>query len=68
MTTDTHENNEINRTEAARLLGVGANAVKDYPIPFRQYRTRGKAIYKRSDVLAFMESSSHKPKQMKHNI
>ncbi|EIJ33372.1 hypothetical protein [Thiothrix nivea] len=49
---------EISRAEAARLLGVSAGVVKRCPIPFRQYRNRGKAIYCRDDVLAFKEKST----------
>lgn len=47
---------EITRSEAAKLLGVSHNSVKGYPIPFRQYRRGGKAIYQRTDVMAFKQS------------
>jgi hypothetical protein len=53
------EKEEISRSEASRLLGVSVSVVKGYPIPFRQYCERGKAIYSRSDVLAFKEQKSH---------
>jgi hypothetical protein len=53
------EKTEINRSEAARLLGVSVSVVKGYPIPFRQYCRRGKAIYQVSDVLAFKAASNH---------
>ena len=52
-------NDEINRTEAAKLLGVCVSVVKNYPIPFRQYRKNGKAIYQRTDVLAFKNANTH---------
>lgn len=52
---------EINRSEAAKLLGVCISVVKNYPIPFRQYRKNGKAIYQRADVLAFKNANTHNP-------
>lgn len=52
---------EINRTQAARLLGVSVSSVREYPIPFRQYRPRSKAMYRKSDVLAFKEASQRVP-------
>lgn len=50
---------EITRTEAAQLLGVSVTSVRQYPIPFRQYKPKSKAMYRRSDVLAFKQSSMH---------
>lgn len=50
---------DITRTQAARLLGVSVTAVKGYPIPFKQYIPKSKALYKRADVLAFMQGSTH---------
>jgi hypothetical protein len=52
---------EITRTQAARLLGVSVSSVRGYPIPFRQYKPRSKAMYVKSDVLAFQEASKRVP-------
>lgn len=52
---------EITRTQAARLLGVSVSSVRGYPIPFRQYKPRSKAMYCKADVLAFQESSKRVP-------
>ena len=43
----------VPRTRAARLLGVSAQTLKKYPIPFRQYGAFAPAMYRLSDVLAF---------------
>lgn len=59
--TTTKNAEEITRTQAARLLGVSVSSVRGYPIPFRQYKPRSKAMYVRSDVLAFQESSKRVP-------
>ena len=54
---------EINRTEAAKILGVAVSTVKTYPIPFRQYKPKSKAMYKQEDVLAFKEKCMHEFKE-----
>lgn len=50
------ESEELTRSQAAELLGVSVTTVKGYPIPFRQYKPKSKAIYLKADVLAFKHS------------
>ncbi|UOG93188.1 MAG: hypothetical protein L3K52_05500 [Candidatus Thiothrix sulfatifontis] len=52
----TTDSEEITRSEAAALLGVSVTTVKGYPIPFRQYKPKSKAVYLKADVLAFKHS------------
>ena len=56
--TDNMAGDEINRTQAALLLGVSVTSVKSYPIPFRQYKPKSKAMYRKSDVMAFKQAST----------
>jgi len=51
----------ITRSAAAKLLGVSATALYNYPIPFVQYMRKSHAKYKRSDVLAFKAKSRKQP-------
>ena len=52
----TTDSEEITRSQAAALLGVSVTTVKGYPIPFRQYKPKSKAVYRKADVLAFKQS------------
>lgn len=52
---------EITRTQAAKILGVGSHTVKNLPLSYRQYKPMGKALYKKAEVLAFKEKSTHHP-------
>lgn len=54
---DTSE--EITRTQAAKLLGVSVSIVRGYPIRYRQYKPKAKAIYLKADVLAFKQSKTY---------
>lgn len=46
----------ISRKEAADLLEVSAATVKNYKLPYRQYKPRGKVFYRRLDILEFKEN------------
>lgn len=45
----------VPRIRAARILGVSAQTLKKYPIPFRQYGAFAPAMYRISDILAFRD-------------
>lgn len=53
----------IDAKGAAALLGVSRGALSRYPITYRQYMRKSKAMYKRSDVLEFMQKSIHSHNQ-----
>jgi hypothetical protein len=61
MHADSINTGEITRTQAAKLLGVSVSSVRGYPIPYRQYKPRSKAMYLKADVLAFQEASKRVP-------
>lgn len=52
---------EISRAQAAKILGVSSHTMKTLPLSYRQYKPNGKAFYKKADVLAFKEKSTHHP-------
>lgn len=51
----------IPRSRAAKLLGVTAQTLKSYPIPYRQYSTYAPAMYRISDIVAYREKHIYSP-------
>lgn len=51
------EESEVSRSEAARILGVAGNTLKKIPIPFRQYRPGGRAMYRVVDLIEHRDNS-----------
>lgn len=53
----------VPRTRAADLLGVSAQTLKKYSIPYRQYGAFAPAMYRISDVLDFRDKHTVQPEQ-----
>ena len=55
--------NEFNVTnsKAMKMLGLSGKAVRGLPLPYRQFKPRGRRYYRLADIENLNKSSIHQP-------